>query len=225
MYRGFIKPITALGGLPYGSADLRIQEMTIKRDILTKASSTFTVLDIPDEAEVGNVFGCYDNTGKVVYVGIITNIHDKTIQTDQIISIFNDNWRYYDPSVSTIEGKIANIISSLASDSDTLLASIFTQFTVTTLSSTTLDLPSQNNNYVTNLMSFLFSIYESYHILVDIDVSYSNTAPTITIGKITGDTHLLSDNNNVLRDFNVITETYETNKLVLYSPDLSLIHI
>ena len=146
MYRGFIKPITALSGLPYGSADLRIQEMTIKRDILTKASSTFTVLDIPDEAEVGNVFGCYDNTGKVVYVGIITSIDDKTIQTDQIISIFNDNWRYYDPSVSTIEGKIANIISSLATDSDTLLASIFTQFTVTTLSSTTLDLPSQNNN-------------------------------------------------------------------------------
>ena len=219
MYRGFIKPITALGGLPYGSADLRIQEMTIKRDILTKASSTFTVLDIPDEAEVGNVFGCYDNTGKVVYVGIITSIDDKTIQTDQIISIFNDNWRYYDPSVSTIEGKIANIISSLATDSDTLLASIFTQFTVTTLSSTTLDLPSQNNNYVTNLMSFLFSIYESYHILVDIDVSYSNTAPTIKIGKITDETHLLSDNNNVLRDFNIITETYETNKLVLYSPD------
>lgn len=219
MYRGFIKPITALAGLPYGSPDLRITELTIKRDILTKASSSFTVLDIPDEAEVGNVFGCYDETGKTVYVGIISNIEDKTIQTDQIISIFNDNWKYRDPNVSTIEGKIADIISGFATDTDTLLATIFSQFTVTTLTSTTLDLPTQSENFVTNLMDFLFNVYESYHILVDINVSYSNTAPTIKIGQVTGDTHLLSDNNNVLRDFNVITETYETNKLMLYSSD------
>lgn len=219
MYRGFIKPITALNGLPYGSRDLRITETNVKRDILTKASSTFTVLDIPDEAEVGNVFGCYDETGKTVYVGIITNIEDKTIQTDQIISIFNDNWKYRNPNVSTIEGKIANIISGFASDSDSLLATIFSQFTVTTTSTTTLDLPTQSENYVTNLMDFLFNIYESYHILVDINVSYGTVAPTITIGVPSGTTHLLSDNNNVLRDFNVITETYETNKLMLYSSD------
>ncbi len=221
MFRGFIKPITALAGYPYGSPDLRITDMTIKRDILTKASSSFTVLDIPDEAEVGNVFGCYDETGKTVYVGVITNIEDKTIQTDQIISIFNDNWKYRDPNVSTIEGKIKDIIDGFKTDSDTLLASIFSQFTVTTFTSTTLDLPSQSENFVTNLMDFLFNIYESYHILVDINVSYSNTAPSISIGNPFGlsATHLLSDNNNVLRDFNVITETYETNKLMLYSSD------
>lgn len=219
MFRGFIKPINALAGYPFGSPDLRITDMTIRRDILTKASSSFTILDIPDEAEVGNVFGCYDETGKTVYVGIISNIEDKTIQTDQIISIFNDNWKYRDPNVRTIEGKIADIISGFASDSDTLLATIFSQFTVTTLTSTTLDLPTQSSNYVTNFMDFLFKAYESYHILVDIDVKYSNTAPTIKIGVPSGDTHLLSDNNNVLRDFNVITETYETNKLLLYSND------
>lgn len=219
MYRGFIKPITALNGLPYGSRDLRITDLTIKRDILTKASSSFTVLDIPEQAEVGNVFGCYDETGKTVYVGIITNIEDKTIQTDQIISIFNDNWKYRNPNVSTIEGKIANIISGFASDSDSLLATIFSQFTVTITSSTTLDLPSQSENYVTNLMDFLFNIYESYHILVDINVSYGAVSPTIRIGVSSRTTHLLSDNNNVLRDFNVITETYETNKLILYSSD------
>ena len=219
MYRGFIKPITALGGLPYGSADLRITEMTIKRDILTKASSTFTVLDIPDEAEVGNVFGCYDNAGKVVYVGVITNIDDKTIQTDQIISIFNDNWKYRDPNVSTIEGKIKDIIDGFGTDSDTLLASIFSQFTTTALTSTTLDLPTQNENYVTNFMDFLFKVYESYQILVDINVSIGQNNPTINIGVPSYTPLLLSDNNNVLRNFNVIKETYETNKLMLYSSD------
>ena len=219
MYRGFIKPITALGGLPYGSADLRITEMTIKRDILTKASSTFTVLDIPDEAEVGNVFGCYDNAGKVVYVGVITNIDDKTIQTDQIISIFNDNWKYRDPNVSTIEGKIKDIIDGFGTDSDTLLARIFSQFTTTALTSTTLDLPTQNENYVTNFMDFLFKVYESYQILVDINVSIGQNNPTINIGVPSYTPLLLSDNNNVLRNFNVIKETYETNKLVLYSSD------
>lgn len=219
MYRGFIKPINALGGLPYGSADLRIQEMTIKRDILTKASSTFTVLDIPDEAEVGNVFGCYDNAGKVVYVGVITNIDDKTIQTDQIISIFNDNWKYRDPNVSTIEGKIKDIIDGFGTDSDTLLANIFSQFTTTALTSTTLDLPTQNENYVTNFMDFLFKVYESYQILVDINVSIGQNNPTINIGVPSYTPLLLSDNNNVLRNFNVIKETYETNKLMLYSSD------
>lgn len=221
MYRGFIKEVTNLAGLPIGNADLRVREMSIKRDILTSATSEFTVLSVPEQAEVGNIFGCYDEYGKVIYLGVITGIEDKTLQTNQIIALFNDKWLWNNPENATIEQTVKTILQNdFQNSSDSLMRTIFSQFDIVINSSgTSLVLPSQKENYVISFMEFIFKLYESYQILLDINIHYNAIRPTITILKPSYPTLKLTNNNYSLTNFNVIRETYEINKLILYSRD------
>lgn len=221
MYRGFIKTINNLSGLPIGNSDLRVRNISIRRDILTSATSEFEVLGIPDEAEIGNVFGCYDEYGKIIYVGVISNIDDNTIQTNQIISLFNDKWLWNDPQQVTIEQTVRAILQSdFQNNNDSLVADIFSQFDLNISSTgTPLLLPTQDENYVVNFMDFIFQLYQNYQILLDINIPYGASRPSITILKPNYPTIKLSNNTNTLQDFNIMQETYETNKLILYAKD------
>lgn len=224
MYRGFIKNITNLTGNALGSADLRIQAMSIKRDILSKATSSFTVLGIPSAAQEGNVFGVYDDYGQIVYLGVITSISGKEIQTSQIVSIFDDKWLWRDPQEATIEQTVETIIANdFVGSTDTMQASIWSQYTVTHDSSSAYLLPSRENNYVTNFMDFIFTLYKDYEILFDISIPYSAGTPTINITKNTDVPLQLGNNTFALRNFDIVRETQETNKLVVLSQDASTI--
>lgn len=220
MYRGFVKNINNLAGKAISSSDMRITSIDIKRDILTKATSDFKVVEVPNAINEGDVFGVYDDFGKIVYLGVIKSVDDNNIQCDQIISIFDDKWKWRNPNENTIERKIKAIIDNdYANSSDALEKEIFNDFNISTISSTYNDLQSEENNYVVNFMQFLFDIYESYGIMVDIDVSFNAVAPTIKIGKPSYPVIKLGNNNQVLRNFEIIRETQETNKLVVYEKD------
>lgn len=224
MYRGFIKNITNLTGNALGSADLRIQSMRIKRDILSKATSEFTVINVPSVAEVGNVFGVYDDYGVTVYLGVITGVDDKTIETDQIISLFDDNWLWYDPQLSSIELTVKRILEDdFAGSTDALQGAIWSQYAISTSSTSAYALPTHENNYVTNFMDFIFSLYENYEILFDINIPYSTGTPTINITKNTATALQLGNNTYALRNFVIDRETVETNKLVVLSEDASTV--
>lgn len=221
MYRGFIKDNQNLAGQSLGSPDLRILSMTINRDILSKATSDFEVVSVPDAAAEGNVFGVYDDYGKTVYIGVITSISGNVIQTDQIISLFDDNWLWSNPAAVTIEQTVAEIIQNdWATNIDSMLQNIFSQFNITAGTNVVqLSLPTQEENFVTNFMEFIFQLYEAYGVLLDIDIAYNDTTPTITVFKPSYQKIQLGNNTNAVRNFNITTETFETNKLVLYSKD------
>lgn len=221
MYRGFIKDNQNLSGQSLGSPELRILSMTINRDILSKATSEFEVINVPDAAAEGNVFGVYDDYGKTVYLGVIASINGNVIQTDQIISLFDDNWLWSNPALATIEQTVAQIIQNdWATNIDSMLQNIFSQFTITAgTTAVNLSLPTQDDNYVTNFMEFIFQLYEAYGILLDIDIAYNNVTPTITVFQPSYTKILLGNNTNAVRNFNITTETFETNKLVVYSKD------
>lgn len=221
MYRGFIKDNQNLAGQSLGSPDLRILSMTINRDILSKATSDFEVVSVPDAAAEGNVFGVYDDYGKTVYIGVITSISGNVIQTDQIISLFDDNWLWSNPAAVTIEQTVAEIIQNdWATNIDSMLQNIFSQFSITAgTNAVQLSLPTQEENFVTNFMEFIFQLYEAYGVLLDIDIAYNDTTPTITVFKPSYQKIQLGNNTNAVRNFNITTETFETNKLVLYSKD------
>lgn len=218
MYRGFIKNITSLGGKALGSADLRIQTMNIKRDILSKAVSEFTVLAIPSAAQEGNVFGVYDDYGKIVYLGVITSISDKTIQTSQIISIFDNNWVWNNPQMATIEETVERILQmDFQGSADSMESDIWSQYSIIVSSATNNFLPSHENNYVCNFMDFIYKLYESYEILFDVNIYYSDFLPTITLYKNTSSPLKLGNNTYALRNFDITRTTEEANKLVIYN--------
>lgn len=221
MYRGFVKDITNLSGRSLGGAELRVLNFNINRDILTKAVSTFTVVKVPEEARIGFVFGVYDDYGRIIYLGRISEIENNEITTDQIISIFDDNWLWNNPNLATIEETVRSILTTdFANNSDNLVSSIFNQFTYAINSpGTQLALPTQEDNYVENFMNFLFELYENYGLLLDIDIPYNPTTPTLTITKPNFPVLKLGNNNEVLINFNVQRDTYETNKLIVYSND------
>lgn len=221
MYRGFIKEIYNLTGMPIGNSDLRVLRSNIKRDILTKASSSFEVLGIPEEAKNGHIFGCYDDYGKIRYLGVISNIDGNTIQTDQIISIFDDNWLWNNPKEITIEQTIKTILETdFQNNPDTMVSTIFSQFDIVIESSgTQLVLGSQDSQYVKNFMNLIFDIYEKYQIIIDINIYYKNQRPQIIIRKPEFETIKIIDNNYAINNINVMKETYETNKLIVYSSE------
>lgn len=216
MYRGFIKKINALDGMAIGSADLRILNMRIKRDILTKATSEFEVIGIPNAATVGDVFGVYDNSGKTVYLGVINSLENGVINTDQIIGIFDDNWKYNDVLTNSIEGKIKGIIErDFANSQDALQASIFSKFDINKTTDTINNFEYTSSRSL-NFMNFLIDAYDTYWVLTDIDVKYNAVRPTITIGTPIYPTIKIGNNNTAFRNFEIIQEEQQNNKLIIY---------
>ena len=219
MYRGYIKNINSLNGNAISNSNLRIREMKIKCDLLTKVSSTFSLIDTPTFASEGDVFGVYDDYGNTIYEGVITSINDVEVQTIQLIGLFNDKWVWNNPNLPTIEETIKQIIiNDFVNNDDTKIANTFSQFTIETTSETELSMGSKDGNSVVNFMSFLFDIYKDYQIMLDIKVGFSGQ-PTITIGQQDYDVIRLTNNTNNIRNLNVVTETAETNKLIVYNKD------
>ena len=169
MYRGYIKNINSLNGNAISNSNLRIREMKIKCDLLTKVSSTFSLIDTPTFASEGDVFGVYDDYGNTVYEGVITSINDVEVQTIQLIGLFNDKWVWNNPNLPTIEETIKQIIiNDFVNNDDTKIANTFSQFVIETTSETELSMGSKDGNSVVNFMSFLFDIYKDYIELIKI---------------------------------------------------------
>lgn len=217
MYRGFVKNIDNLAGRAISSSDMRITNISLKRDVLVKATSDFTLVAMPKAIKEGDVFGVYDEFGKVVYLGIIKSLDENVVQCDQMYGLFDDDWKWNNPIADTIEGKIKAILENdYAGSSDGLEAQIYSAFSFITTSATENDFQTQDNTYVVNMMKFLFDLYESYGIMLDFDIGFNAVTPVIKIGKPNYPVIKLGNNNQVLRNFNIIKETQEINKLVIY---------
>ena len=221
-YRGFIKARTNIGYYPISSSQMKITSATIKRDLLTKATSDFQLLNIPSAVTEGDIFGVYNDNGKIVYIGVISKVSD-TIQCDQMTQIFDDEWLYNVTNQSTLEATLKNVIDTQWRGSDDpIIQSTFEPFNVVTTTETTVTLPTQDANTTMNFSEWLYQLYSTYGIIVDFDVPFSaeengDNVPTITIGRNQSVPILLA--NNAIQVLSVVAETQvtETNKLVIYS--------
>lgn len=218
MYRAFIKNLNALDSNAISGASTRVRNLTIKRDLLTKAVSTFELIEVPNAASEGDVLGVYDESGRIVYEGVISSIDENVITTNQILALFDDNWIWNNPNQSTIEETIAAIITNdFVNNEDTKIADLFSQFEIEITSETEKNLGTKADNTVVNFMSFLFDMYKDYNIIVDISIGFSGT-PKITIG-VPYYEPMKMTNNNAIRNLQVTTETTQTNKLIVFNRD------
>lgn len=217
-YNLFIKNLNNLDGRSIAGSDLIVLNGTIKKDLLVKTTSNFTVRAVPTAVRIGDILGVYDQYGSIIYIGVVRDINAERITSDSILSIFDDNWIYNVGKNDSIEENLKNIIIDDYQNSyDILLSNIFSAFDINTISNTNLSLEEQDENCVKNLMSFFYEIYENYGIIVNIDVPFEATTPTITIGIEDDDKLLLGNDTAVLRNFSITKETQDTNKLVIYS--------
>lgn len=218
MLRAFFKNITNLNGEMLGSAELKVNSGTISDDLLSKATSSFELVSIPPVIENGNVIGIYDEYGQILFTGIINSVEGQSVTASNILAIFDDVWRYYDPALNTtIEDCIEDIlIRDYKNSSDTLVSTIFNQFTLQKISSTSGNLGLMGNNYTVNMYDYIMSLYNTYDILLDIYIPPSNGQSIIRIGKPTFGTIKIGNNTNAIKNIQITKEVQETNRLVIY---------
>lgn len=237
-YRCFFKDCFDLTGMPI--ANEVCTNFTINRDILSNKTSTFALLDYPGNIKEGDILGLVDPYGTIIYEGVINSISDY-IETGDMISLFDDTWRWWDPSDTTIEEKIKAIIETdFVNSSDPLIQEKF-PFTVTTTSSTsgtfeqhtytkrtkvenedgtteTVETEEISLKYTQNLMNFLLDLYDLWGVSVRIFVPVSGN-PTITVGKPSTDPIKIGNNVMCITNLLPLTEIVETNKLLIYNDE------
>lgn len=219
-YRLFFKKLTNIEGKSISSSQLKIRSMTLDRDLLKKTTSRFDVLDVPSSIELGDVVGLYDSFGTILYTGVVGIIDNNSIQAYQLLDIFEDSWLWHNPRRSSIELTLKDIIQTdYQNSNDVLLNSIFDAFTINTISSTNQVLESRENQYVTDFSVFLYDIYEKYSIQLLFDVPYEQATPSINIGIPVYEKLKIGNNTNIFRNFKIVSNVYETNKMVVYSEE------
>jgi len=219
-YRLFFKKLTSIDNRSISTSLLRVKSFSVKRDLLTKAVSTFDVIAVPDAIENGDIVGMYDNFGTIVFLGVVQTIRDNTVEANQIYDIFDDNWLWNNPRKSTIEATIKQIIvNDFQNSNDTLLNTIFDAFTINTTSSTNQYLFTEEEHYVVNFASYLYGIYEKYGIQLLFDIPFENETPSIAIGIPSYSKLTISNNTSIFRNFTITRNVFETNKLVVYSEE------
>lgn len=217
-YRLFFKKLTSIENRSISSSLLRVKSFTVKRDLLTRAVSSFDVLGLPPSIENGDIVGMYDSFGTIVYLGVIQTFKGSTIEAGQIYSIFDDKWLYKRTSINNIEGAIQEILQTdFQNSNDTLLNSIFDCFAITTSSTTNLKLQEQEDKYVVEFDSFLYDVYEKYGILLNFNIPFEQVNPSINIGIPSYPKLTISNNTSIFRNFTITKNVFETNKLVVYS--------
>lgn len=181
-YRVFIKDSLDLSGLPV--ANSVCLTFTVNKDLLSVATSTFTLLDMPTNIKEGDVLGLVDPYGTVIYTGVINSIGE-SIQCRAITSLFNDNWKYHDTSDTTIEGKIKTIIEDDFIDSSDPMVSDRFPFDVVVESSTNGTIEQKDDTAVMDFETFLMNMYNVYGVITDIQIPFGEDTPTITLKQAT----------------------------------------
>lgn len=216
--RLFFKKRTDINGMSISSSQLRVRSFNLNRDLLRTTSSSFEVIQVPQAIEVGDIVGMYDEYGVIFFNGVVESIEDNTIQARQILDIFDDNWLWHNPKLTSIENTLVNIISTdYQNSNDTLLNSTFGVFDLETISSTNQYLQSRDSNYVTSFSTFLYDVYEKYSIQVLFDIPYEQSQPKISIGIPNYPKLKIGNNSSIFRNFDIDINVFETNKLVVYS--------
>lgn len=215
-YRVFVKDCLELDALPI--ANSICLSFSIKKDLLSAATSDFTLLDMPTNIKTGDVLGLVDPFGTVIYTGVINSI-GTSISCRQITSMFADQWKWHDPAESTIEGKLQAIIEDdFIGSSDPMIADRF-PFTVTASSATTGSFEPQDATYTCDFEKLLMQMYDRYGVITEISVPFGAVTPTITLKQATHASIKVGNNVLPVRNMTPLTEVFETNKLVIYDKD------
>lgn len=224
-YRLFVKDCFDLSGKT--KSDIVCLSFDVKRDLLEKSVSTFNLEYIDTNIDIGDVCGLYDDYGTIYYVGVVDEIDRSAnqITCTSNISYFRYMW-LYDPLRSEI-GSTESLIkkefeNTFINSSDYLMNKKYSDIQIQLLSDE-LDyqIPLQEDNYTEDFEDFLYKSYENFGIVCDFGIDFKSLQPTLTIDGKVGDRQpiKIGNNYNKIQNFNIQTDTFENNKLIIYSKD------
>ena len=229
-YRCFVKDQLNMEDPP--KAFLRVDTFTVRTDLMTNATSSITVLEMPSNINEGDVLVLYDPKGQFLYNGVINSIEDLTIGCSQMQSFYKGNWIYSTSSQDFLEHEIAVVLKDYADGKlkgssyvDSLVAQRLGGLTIDYDGATSVHLPStysedgdssQDQYEVVDMEEFIYSLYEKYGIVFDFEINFTGTN-YVHIKVPTFERIKVGNNMFAIQNMLPITEIEETNKLVIYN--------
>ena len=229
-YRCFVKDQLNLEDPP--KAFLRVDTFTVRTDLMTNATSSITVLEMPSNINEGDVLVLYDPKGQFLYNGVVNSIEDLTIGCSQMQSFYKGNWIYSTSSQDFLEHEIAVVLKDYADGKlkgssyvDSLVAQRLGGLMIDYDGATSVHLPStysedgdssQDQYEVVDMEEFIYSLYEKYGIVFDFEINFTGTN-YVHIKVPTFERIKVGNNMFAIQNMLPITEIEETNKLVIYN--------
>lgn len=226
-YHAFIKDQLALNSLP--KAIITVLSFTIKRDLMTTANSSFEVLDIPSNLNIGDILALYSPAGNILYYGVISTIENNTIETNQMQAFYSGKWVYDVYPSDYLETEIQYLLDRYAQGyqkgatyQDKLMYQEKKPLLIKTGSKTQGKLETKDDKTTEDMEDFIYSLYEDYNLVLDFQIPYGEwkigdeiayvliKQPSTSIIKI-------GTNAECIEDMSPVTKIEETNKLIIYS--------
>ena len=231
-YRCFVKDQMNLEDPP--KAFMRVNTFSVRTDLLTKATSSVTVYEMPTNINEGDILVLYDPKGQFLYQGVIKSIENLKIGCSQMQSFYDGKWVYETSSEDFLEHEIADIMQNYADGKlkgssyiDPLVAQRLGGITIDYVGSTSVNLPSTwkedgdpERFENVEMEDFIYSLYEKYGIIFDFEINFSGT--NYVHIKVPSYERLKVGNNMfAIKNMSPITEIEETNRLVVYDKNYS----
>lgn len=224
-YRIFVKDCLNLGGLV--KSNINCLSFQIRRDLLEKATSTFNLEYIDPNIDIGDVLGLYDMYGTIYYIGVVEEID---VESNQIscgsnMSYFNYTW-LYDP-IRSETGSTEELIKKefenvFINSNDYLMRAKYGDTQIETLTTgKQYLLPLKEELSTESFLDFVYDCYANFGIVCDFKVFFEQNQPLLTIDASAESREpiKIGNNFNAIKNFRINTDTFENNKLIIYSAD------
>jgi len=228
-YRCFVKDQLDLAATP--KAFMVVDTFSIKRDLMTNANSTITVMEMPTNVDEGDVIVLYDPKGTTLYQGVIKSIDVNKITCSQMASYYKGTWIYNVSPQDYLEHELSVLLQDYASGHiykssyvDPLVAQRLGGITIDYVGTTSVHLPTdlddEGNEQMTkkDMEQFIYEIYDKYGIEFEFEINLSGTN-YCHIRVPSFETIKVGNNMFAIKDMSPITEIEETNRLIIYAQD------
>lgn len=94
VFRAYVVQYSPSDALWYSIAWMRVLSFDVNQDALARATSTFKVMEVPENVSIGDVMQVVFPDGSRLFAGVIDKIDDTTITCSQLVSLLKGEWVY-----------------------------------------------------------------------------------------------------------------------------------